>query len=80
MTAEISTSKRQVLTPQQKRSRVELILKGMLMNHSPKEVANLLFEFLQKHVDENRVDLLLQDFIKVYDTEHHTGIKDKLKD
>ena len=46
------------------------------MNHSPKEVANLLFEFLQKHVDENRVDLLLQDFIKEYDTEHHTGTKD----
>ena len=77
---EITTSKNQVLTPQQKRSRVELILKSMLMNHSPKEVANLLFEFLEKHVEKNRVDLLFQDFIKQYDTEHHTSIKDTLKD
>ena len=77
---EITTSKNQVLTPQQKRSRVELILKSMLMNHSPKEVANLLFEFLEKHGEKNRVDLLLQDFIKQYDTEHHTSIKDTLKD
>ena len=67
MTLTISSSKRQVLTPDQKRSRVELILKSMMMNHSPKEVANLLFGFLHKHMDQNRVDLLLQDFIKEYD-------------
>jgi hypothetical protein len=71
MTVTISTSKRQVLTPDQKRSRVELILKSMMMNHSPKEMAHILFGFLHKHMDQNRVDLLLQDFIKEHDN-HNT--------
>ena len=61
-------SPRQVLNPEQKRQRVEMILKSMLMNHSPKEVANLLFEFMNKHMDTNRTDLLLQEFIREYDS------------
>lgn len=68
MTVSIRMSPRQVLNPVQKRQRVEMILKSMLMNHSPKEVANLLFEFMNKHMDTNRTDLLLQEFIREYDS------------
>ena len=39
----------------------------MLMTHSPKECANLLFDFFEKHTDLRRADITLNDFMHDYD-------------
>jgi hypothetical protein len=44
----------------------------MLMNHSPKECADLLFDFFEKHTNLSRADLTLAEFMTAYD-------KDKLQ-
>ena len=60
-------SKHQVLNPQDLKTRVALILKTLLMNHSPKECAEILYEFLDKHTSVTRVDLELQEHVQKYD-------------
>ena len=64
---EVSRSKHSVLAPEEKRSRINLILKVMLMNHSPKECAEILYEFLDKHTSVTRVDRERQEHVQKYD-------------
>ena len=47
-------------------------LTKMLMNHSPKECADLLFDFFERHTDLRRADITLAEFMTAYD-------KDKLQ-
>ena len=65
-------SKHAVLSADQRRNRTHYILQKMLMNHSPKECADLLFDFFERHADLRRADITLAEFMTAYD-------KDKLQ-
>ena len=60
-------SKHAVLSAEQRRNRTHYILQKMLMNHSPKECADLLFDFFETHTDLSRADLTLGEFMTEYD-------------
>jgi len=60
-------SKHQVLNPQDLKTRISLVLKTLLMNHSPKVCADILYVFLTKHCKHTRVDIELQEFVRNYD-------------
>ena len=61
------TSKHAVLNTDQRRNKTNYVLQKMLMTHSPKECANLLFDFFEKHTDLRRADITLKDFMSDYD-------------
>ena len=63
-------SKHAVLTPQDLHSQTSMIIKTMLLNHSPKQVAELMRAFLEAHCKEARPDLELQEFIQKFDKQH----------
>ena len=56
-----------VLNTDQRRNKTNYVLQKMLMTHSPKECANLLFDFFEKHTDLRRADITLKDFMSDYD-------------
>ena len=62
-------SKHQVLNPQDLKTIVALILKTLLMNHSPKVSADILYEFLSTHCTQTRIDIELQEFVRKYDSD-----------
>jgi hypothetical protein len=47
-----------------------MIIKTMLLNHSPKQVAELMSAFLESHCKEARPDIELQEFIQKFDKQH----------
>ena len=59
--------KHAVLNTDQRRNKTNYVLQKMLMTHSPKECANLLFDFFEKHTDLRRADITLNDFMHDYD-------------
>tara|TARA_A100001011_G_C14069401_1_gene739604 strand:- start:1 stop:228 length:228 start_codon:yes stop_codon:yes gene_type:complete len=61
------TSKHAVLNTDQRRNKTNYVLQKMLMTHSPKDCANLLFDFFEKHTDLRRADITLSDFMSEYD-------------
>ena len=63
-------SKHAVLTPADLHSHTAMIIKTMLLNHSPKQVAELMSAFLEQHCKEARPDLELQEFIQKFDKQH----------
>ena len=63
-------SKHAVLSADQRRNRTHYILQKMLMNHSPKECADLLFDFFERHTDLRRADITLAEFMTAYDKDN----------
>ena len=63
-------SKHEVLKPGDLHSQTSMIIKTMLLNHSPKQVAELMSAFLESHCKEARPDIELQEFIHKFDKQH----------
>lgn len=63
-------SKNAVLTPQDLHSQCTMVIKSMLLNHSPKQVAELMSSFLESHCKDTRPDIELQEFIARFDKRH----------
>jgi len=61
-------SERTVLPPEKLHKRVNYILQKLIIEHSPKEVADILFAFINQHYSgDRRIDLSLKDFVDGYD-------------
>ena len=63
-------SKQEVFKPGDLHSQTSMIIKTMLLNHSPKQVAELMSAFLESHCKEARPDIELQEFIQKFDKQH----------
>jgi len=63
-------SKNAVLTPQDLHSQCTMVIKSMLLTHSPKQVAELMSSFLESHCKDTRPDIELQEFIRQFDKQH----------
>jgi len=63
-------SKNAVLTPQDLHSQCTMVIKSMLLNHTPKQVAELMSSFLESHCKDTRPDIELQEFIARFDKQH----------
>jgi len=59
----IVKSKHAVITKQDLHSQCTMVIKRMLLDHSPKEVAEMMSEFLESHCSDSRPDIELQEFI-----------------
>jgi len=59
----IVKSKNAVITKQDLHSQCTMVIKRMLLDHSPKEVAEMMSEFLESHCSDSRPDIELQEFI-----------------
>ena len=66
----IVKSKNAVISKQDLHSQCIMVIKSMLMNHSPKEVAELMSEFLESHCQDARPDVELQEFIHKFHKQH----------
>jgi hypothetical protein len=47
-----------------------MVIKRMLLDHSPKEVAEMMSEFLESHCSDSRPDIELQEFITKFHKKH----------
>ena len=66
----IVKSKHAVITKQDLHSQCTMVIKSMLLNHSPKEVAEMMSEFLESHCLDSRPDVELQEFIANFHKRH----------
>jgi len=47
-----------------------MVIKRMLLDHSPKEVAEMMSAFLESHCSDSRPDVELQEFIAKFHKQH----------
>ena len=66
----IIKSKHAVITKQDLHSQCVMVIKRMLLDHSPKEVAEIMSEFLESHCSDRRPDVELQEFITKFHKQH----------
>ena len=66
----IVKSKHAVINKQDLHSQCIMVIKSMLMNHSPKEVAEMMSSFLESHCQHSRPDVELQEFITKFHKQH----------
>jgi len=66
----IVKSKHAVINKQDLHSQCTMVIKSMLMNHSPKEVAEMMSSFLESHCQHSRPDVELQEFIHKFHKQH----------
>ena len=66
----IVKSKHAVITKQDLHSQCVMVMKSMLHNHSPKQVAEMMSEFLESHCKDSRPDVELQEFITKFHKQH----------
>jgi len=66
----IVKSKHAVINKQDLHSQCTMVIKSMLMNHSPKEVAEMMSSFLESHCQHSRPDVELQEFITKFHKQH----------
>ena len=66
----IVKSKNAVITKQDLHSQCTMVIKSMLLNHSPKEVAEMMSSFLESHCQDSRPDIELQEFIAKFHKQH----------
>lgn len=66
----IVKSKNAVITKQDLHSQCTMVIKRMLLDHSPKEVAEMMSEFLESHCSDSRPDIELQEFITKFHKKH----------
>ena len=66
----IIKSKHAVITKQDLHSQCVMVIKRMLLDHSPKEVAEMMSEFLESHCTDSRPDVELQEFITKFNKQH----------
>jgi len=66
----IIKSKHAVITKQDLHSQCVMVIKRMLLDHSPKEVAEMMSEFLESHCSDSRPDVELQEFITKFHKQH----------
>ena len=66
----IVKSKHAVINKQDLQSQCIMVIKSMLMNHSPKEVAEMMSTFLESHCKDSRPDVELQEFITKFHKQH----------
>ena len=61
-------SERTVLPPNKLHKRVNYILQKLIIEHSPKEVADMLFGFVNEHYKgDKRIDLALKEFVEEFE-------------
>ena len=66
----IVKSKHADITKQDLHSQCVMVIKRMLLDHSPKEVAEMMSEFLESHCTDSRPDVELQEFITKFHKQH----------
>ena len=66
----IVKSKHAVITKQDLHSQCVMVIKRMLLDHSPKEVAEMMSTFLESHCHDSRPDVELQEFITKFHKQH----------
>jgi hypothetical protein len=66
----IIKSKHAVITKQDLHSQCTMVIKRMLLDHSPKEVAEMMSSFLESHCSDSRPDIELQEFIHKFHKQH----------
>lgn len=66
----IVKSKHAIITKQDLHSQCTMVIKSMLLNHTPKEVAELMSSFLEQHCKEDRPDIELKEFIEKFHKQH----------
>jgi hypothetical protein len=66
----IVKSKHAVITKQDLHSQCVMVIKRMLLDHSPKEVAEMMSSFLESHCQDARPDVELQEFITKFHKQH----------
>ena len=66
----IIKSKHAVITKQDLHSQCTMVIKRMLLDHSPKEVAEMMSSFLESHCSDSRPDVELQEFITKFHKQH----------
>ena len=66
----IVKSKHAVITKQDLHSQCVMVIKRMLLDHSPKEVAEMMSSFLESHCQDSRPDVELQEFIQKFHKQH----------
>lgn len=66
----IVKSKNAVITKQDLHSQCTMVIKRMLLDHSPKQVAEMMSEFLESHCTDSRPDIELQEFIAKFHKQH----------
>ena len=66
----IIKSKHAVITKQDLHSQCVMVIKRMLLDHSPKEVAEMMSSFLESHCQDSRPDVELQEFITKFHKQH----------
>ena len=66
----IIKSKHSVITKQDLHSQCTMVIKRMLLDHSPKEVAEMMSSFLESHCSDSRPDIELQEFIHKFHKQH----------
>ena len=68
--------KHQVFTHDQLKKRCQLFLAKLILNHSPKEISNYLFELIYS-VNNGNGDKRLDIVLKEFDDEWHSNEKEK---
>ena len=66
----IVKSKHAVITKQDLHSQCVMVIKRMILDHSPKEVAEMMSSFLESHCQDARPDVELQEFIAKFHKQH----------
>ena len=66
----IVKSKHAVISPQDLHSQCVMVIKRMLLDHSPKQVAEMMSSFLESHCSDSRPDVELQEFITKFHKQH----------
>lgn len=66
----IVKSKHAVITKQDLHSQCVMVIKRMLLDHSPKQVAEMMSSFLESHCSDSRPDVELQEFITKFHKQH----------
>jgi len=66
----IIKSRHAVITKQDLHSQCTMVIKRMLLDHSPKEVAEMMSSFLESHCSDSRPDVELQEFIHKFHKQH----------
>ena len=66
----IDNSTQAVILPHDLHSQCVMVIKRMLLDHSPKQVAEMMSEFLESHCSDSRPDVELQEFITKFHKQH----------
>ena len=66
----IVKSKHAVITKLDLHSQCVMVIKRMLLDHSPKKVAEMMSSFLESHCSDSRPDVELQEFITKFHKQH----------